>query len=143
MKSLTDFDPTFITSIPALSIRQPWTWFILYLEKRIENRDWFTNYRGPFLIHASKGCTRAEWYDAVEFARHAVGDKFRGVRVPHVNAMARGGIVGIAELADCVSQSDSPWFMGEYGFVLRNVEPVKFHQCRGALGFFKPDLTNI
>jgi hypothetical protein len=44
----------------ALSIRQPWAWLILNAGKDIENRDWLTRFRGPFLIHASKGMTRAE-----------------------------------------------------------------------------------
>jgi hypothetical protein len=45
----------------ALSIRQPWAWLILHAGKDIENRDWPTKYRGPFLIHASKGMTRDEY----------------------------------------------------------------------------------
>src|SRR3990167_9411398 len=45
----------------ALSIRQPWAWLILHAGKDIENRGWPTSFRGRFLIHASKGMTRAEY----------------------------------------------------------------------------------
>lgn len=38
----------------ALSILQPWAWLITAGHKDIENRRWWTNYRGPFLIHAGK-----------------------------------------------------------------------------------------
>jgi len=38
----------------ALSIRQPWAWLLVEGFKDIENRTWKTNYRGSFLIHASK-----------------------------------------------------------------------------------------
>lgn len=45
-----------------------------------------------------------------------------------------GCIVGTVEIVDCVTASDSPWFMGDFGFVLRN--PISFETpipCRGAL----------
>lgn len=38
----------------ALSIRQPWAWLIANGHKDIENRTSHTNFRGDFLIHASK-----------------------------------------------------------------------------------------
>jgi len=121
----------------ALSIRQPWAWLILNAGKDIENRCWRTNFRGHFLVHAAKGCTRAEWEDAVDFAYDARGLMFE---VPSVTELNRGGIVGIAEITDCVSRSKSPWFMGDYGFVLKNAKPLPFIPCKGALGFFKPQL---
>ena len=48
----------------------------------------------------------------------------------------RGGIIGTAEIVDCVEASDSPWFFGRYGFVLRSVKPIGFIPVKGALGFF-------
>jgi hypothetical protein len=45
-------------------------------------------------------------------------------------------IIGIVELVDCVTESKSPWFGGEYGFVLKNQRPVKPIPCVGALGFW-------
>lgn len=50
-----------------------------------------------------------------------------------------GGIVGMVEITDCVSTSQSSWFYGQYGFVLRNPVALDFIPCKGALGFFTPD----
>jgi hypothetical protein len=52
-----------------------------------------------------------------------------------------GGIVGEAEIVDCVTASRSRWFNGPYGFVIRNARPLPFRPCVGALGFFEPDFT--
>lgn len=42
------------SSLPALSLRQPWAWAILHAGKTIENRTWATRYRGRIRIHAAK-----------------------------------------------------------------------------------------
>jgi hypothetical protein len=42
-----------------------------------------------------------------------------------------GGIVGIAEITDCVTEYESPWFTGKYGFVLANARSLPFMPCRG------------
>lgn len=125
----------------ALSIRQPWAWMILYGGKDIENRDWPTRFRGRVLIHASKGMTRAEWEDAWDFVHgsgvfpeaavtRAVNEKLTFNNIP------RGGIIGSVEIVDCVTHSDSRWFTGIYGFMLRNPVVLPVQPCRGALGFF-------
>lgn len=118
----------------ALSIRQPWAWLILHGGKDVENRQWPTKYRGRILIHASKGVTRAEHEDAEDFALCR-----RGVRpspFPKWKDYPLGGIVGEVEIIDCVTASDSPWFVGAFGFVLRNPKVLPFTPYRGALGFF-------
>jgi hypothetical protein len=56
--------------------------------------------------------------------------------MPSFKSLERGGIVGEVELVDCVIRSDSPWFFGEYGFVLQNPKPLTFRPYRGQLGFF-------
>lgn len=43
-----------MTDIRALSIEQPWAALIQRGAKRLETRSWYTNYRGPLVIHASK-----------------------------------------------------------------------------------------
>lgn len=107
--------------LKALSIRQPWCQKILYKGKDIENRSWKTAFRGLVLIHAGKQ------FD---------GD-FRLARRED-QILPRGGIVGIMEITDCVSESDSGWFFGDYGLVIENARPLPFIPCKGALGFFKP-----
>ena len=97
----------------ALSIRQPWAHHILHSGKDIENRPRRTNFRGEVLIHASM--------------------KAEPGTLPE---MRRGGIVGIMRIVGCVSQSDSPWFHGPFGYVITEARPLPFLRCTGQLGFF-------
>lgn len=120
----------------ALSIRQPWAWAILYAGKTIENRDWPTNFRGRLLIHASKTCTRREYEDAIDFMQQRLILTEGGLKVPPLEQLDRGGIIGSVEVIDCVSHSNSAWFIGEHGFVLRKPKPMPFVPYKGRLGFF-------
>lgn len=128
---------TFDFTLPILSIRQPWAWLIANAGKDIENRNWPTKYRGAFYVHASLGCTQQEYRDAVEFATSVLN--FSLNNLPHLKQLERGGIIGITELVNCVRQSTSPWFTGDFGFVLRNSKPLPFNPCKGKLGFFRLD----
>jgi hypothetical protein len=67
----------------TITICQPYAELILLGEKRVENRVWRTDYRGPLLIHAGKSRT---WLDSYE---------------PLPVHMDFGGLVGICELAAC------------------------------------------
>lgn len=132
----------------AISIRQPWAWAIvrpditnalaragmlrLDLLKTIENRDWPTNFRGPLAIHAAKKWDENgfEWICAhVPAIEKALRAQKEGI--------AKGGIVGRAIVADCVTQHRSRWFLGTYGLVLEAIEPLPFVPCRGQLGLFE------
>lgn len=112
----------------ALSIRQPWAWLIIQGYKDVENRSWSTPIRGPFLVHA--GQTFDEdgyiWVKA-----------HTDITLPAREEFARGGIVGRAEIVDCVSRSRSVWFSGPFGFVLKNAAPLEFTPLKGKLGFFE------
>jgi hypothetical protein len=128
----------------ALSIRQPWASLILKAGKDIENRCWPTKFRGRILIHAAKGMTRDEHEDAIDFAvmackakphPEARGATFRELGFAR-DDLPRGGIIGSVEIVDCVKYSASPWFMGEYGFLLRDPQPLPFRPWKGQLGFF-------
>ena len=121
------------SDLPVLSIRQPWAWLIINAGKDIENRDWPTRVRGRILVHASKGMTKDEY----ESAYHTMIHVNRSLLLPSFTTLERGGIVGSVEIVDCVRKSGSPWFFGQYGFVLRNPERLPFYPVRGQLGFFK------
>lgn len=133
----------------ALSIRQPWASLILKAGKDIENRDWHTKVRGRILIHAAKGMTRAEHENAIDFAVHALRARQPDVAKQTTTLrelgfafddLQRGGIVGSVEIVDCLQHSDSPWFVGRYGFMLRDPKPLPFTPWKGQLGFFQvPD----
>lgn len=129
----------------ALSIRQPWASLILKAHKDIENRCWPTKVRGRILIHAAKGMTRDEHEDALAFAVDAIlaDPRNAGAKKTTLRALGfafedlqRGGIVGSVEIVDCVSKSESPWFVGDFGFVLRDPQPLPFVPWKGQLGFF-------
>lgn len=114
----------------ALSIQQPWAWAIVHGGKTIENRTWRTRFRGRFLIHAGQR------FDSD-------GEGFILAKCPHLpgrDQLPRGGIVGVAELVGCVTRSDSEWFFGPIGFILRNARPLPFVPCRGQLGIFEVKL---
>lgn len=122
----------------AISIRQPWAWLILNAGKDIENRNWKTNFRGSVLIHASKGMTRDEYCDAFDMLDTI--DTEGKIAIPKINELQLGGIVGEVEIVDCVTSSVSPWFVGQFGFVLKNPKSLPFQPYKGQLGLFEVKL---
>lgn len=59
--------PLSATAIPsdimkALSLKQPYAWLIANGFLQVDDRTWGTQYRGPMLIHASKGLYES-YYD--------------------------------------------------------------------------------
>jgi hypothetical protein len=134
----------------ALSIRQPWAWLItrpditdpvarreayrLGLIKDVENRTWQTKMRGRFAIQASLSIKRAAYDElANEIGEH------RGIIVPSFHEIREmtGGIIGTANLIDCVREYDSTWKeKGQYGFILTQSKPVEFIPYLGRLSFF-------
>jgi len=123
----------------ALSIRQPWAWLIVNGYKDIENRDWTTKFRGRFLVHASKGMTRQEYDQCLEYCQ---SNPCGFVPLPDFDKLERGGIVGDVELVDCVNDHPSFWFNGEYGFVLQCARVLPFVPLKGMLGFFTVSTLN-
>ncbi len=126
----------------ALSIRAPWWWAILH-GKPVENRDWYTGIRGRVWLHASKHwCIEDIALDYVDASDMA---KASGIAFPEPDwkwmRSVGGCIVGSIEIYGCVRDYPSPFFVGEYGFLLREpvalANPIPF---KGRLGFFEvPD----
>jgi hypothetical protein len=125
----------------ALSIRQPWAFAILHLGKRVENRSWYTPFRGTFAIHAAKKWGRDEQAD-LECFREEIVRRFS----PAIPTVHLGSLVGTARLVDCirpeqVMDDQQSWATGDWCFILDNVrvweEPIKY---TGALGFFESDV---
>lgn len=134
-----------VADAPALSIRQPWPWCIIHAGKDVENRDWPTSLRGLVLIHASKGMTRTEYEDCLDDCHRISRERPfpAGLTMPAFDDLPRGGIVGIMEIVGCANHSTSPWFQGKYGFMIRNAAPLPFMPCKGALGFFHPEIDRV
>jgi hypothetical protein len=132
----------------GITICQPYAHLICLPEshpehKRVENRTWYTRYRGPLLIHAGKSHAWLE-PDEDDPTLDAYGLKIADI--------AFGAIVGRCDLVDCCHidaikarkyDLKYPWLRqhqhteGPYCFVLANVvalaTPIPF---RGAQGFF-------
>jgi hypothetical protein len=68
----------------ALSVRQPWAWLLVHGPKDIENRNWYTNYRGWVMIHASKTFDRSAYEEL---------KKMVGLNLPAINEFPLGAIV--------------------------------------------------
>jgi hypothetical protein len=140
--------------VKALSLRQPWLYAILDCGKRIENRVAWKgcNYRGPILLHAAKGCMRAEYEEVVQRIGDVVGGFYE---VPAFEKMLRGGIVGRARIDGVIrnatdfaayesnvvdAHAQRFWWFGGFALVLADVEPLPFVPWTGALGIFNvPD----
>lgn len=128
------------SSWTCLSVLQPWTDVVLVAAKKPENRDWYTSYRGPLLLHAGRG------YDGEpgEFDDGIVGS-CATVGSPPIDfaraAERRGAILGIADLVGCVRPDAVPepqrsaWAFGPWCFLLERplifVEPVPYRGERG------------
>ena len=120
----------------ALSIKQPWAWAILN-GKPIENRNWPTRLRGPFLIHTGKTFDH-EGYKFILDYRDML---FPLIEIPSRDGFKMGGIIGKAKIVNCVDSHNSPFFFGPWGFVLKDIESLPFYPCKGKLGFFNVDYT--
>jgi len=123
----------------ALSVRQPWAWAIVHAGKDIENRSWNGSnpglkFRGPVCVHASSGMTRDEFEDAIEDIDYAASNVDR---LPQASELVRGGIIGVVDVVDVIRKSDSKWWCGPIGLVLRNPRAIKPIPCKGQLGFFE------
>ena len=129
-----------VSEMKCLSIRQPWAWLIAAGHKGIENRTRRTKFRGECLIHASAGMTNKEYNACADFALNID----ENIRVPAFALLQRGGIIGVCEIVDCVTASQSPWFEGPYGFTVRNAQFfIQLHPMKGRLGFFDVDEKKI
>lgn len=117
----------------AITVRQPWAWAIMNAGKDIENRNWKTHFRGKVALHAALGMTRDEYENGCEYIKR-ISPK---LRIPAYEDLARGAIIGTIEITDCVKDSESRWFEGDFGFVI--ARPKKLNKpipCKGALSFW-------
>jgi hypothetical protein len=128
------------TDIPALSLRQPWLWAILFAGKTVENRIWRTEYRGRIRLHASK-----TWDDDGEtYLSH------QGLIVPNYFVCRDKGwlgaylgevsIVDCGEFFPCLGHEHHPWAFGPVCWIL--ADPVAYAEPipgRGYPGLFYPE----
>ena len=129
----------------ALSVRQPWAWGIVHAGKRIENRTWRCHYRGEVFIHTSKLPVPKRYvpdafiaeFDAMREMAEQAGHVFETLVTYRQLLLESGAIVGRARIVDCVTESNSPWFVGPFGIVLEDVRQTPIVPCKGALGLWE------
>ena len=111
----------------ALTVRRPWAYAIIYLGKDVENRSWWTSYRGPLLIHAAGSAPRHDLLVPVKYSE-----------------LVRGAITGVVELYDCVRDAKSEWAeRGQWHWLLRDPRPLEPIRCQGALGLWRPTAAQV
>ena len=130
------------STMKVLSVRQPWAYLIVAGYKPVENRRWSTTYRGPLLIHASKGVDPDDFMPKQrEYIESA------GIVIPE--DLPRGAIVGSVNLTDVWDKKkfERPgirWFEGPYGFKMEDAVP--FYQpipFKGQLGIREASDANM
>jgi hypothetical protein len=139
--SKTEINPSVgnIAAVKCLSLNQPYAELLISGKKTVEVRKWNTNFRGQFLVHASKkideeACNRLKTDQA---------------------KLITGAIVGKANLYDVICYQSKNSFLKDknkhfassnysnpkYGFLVnqtkRFVTPIPI---RGKLGFFTVNL---
>ena len=131
----------------ALSFKQPFAWLIANGYLLVDDRTWGTQYRGPILIHASKGIYE-EYYDYIKSRT--------GIPIPTKDKLGYGGVVGIANLALCsrpgelpegVSLQQRAHFGGVnqecFGFLFEQATSLALMPCPGKLGIFEIDVDEL
>lgn len=118
----------------CLTVCQPWAWAIASGLKTIENRTWYTSYRGPIAIHAG---VSTKWIDAA-----------RGLlpEAPHRRYLEFGAIVAVGTLADCVPVAEvqgDRFASGPWCWLLRDVRPCEPLTLKGRLGLFNLDAETL
>lgn len=115
------------SSYPALTVRQPHAWGLIYGSKRIENRSWTTDYRGPVVIHA--GSSRADLGACREYP---------GLADP---ATLRFGVIyGVVDMYDVVPLAavrGGPYAQGPWCWLTRDPRPCVPRRWRGEQGLFE------
>lgn len=106
--------------IRALSVHGVWVWPMFNGSpiKDIENRNWYTSYRGWLAIHATaKTITKPGYQEFLAYYGRVGGNI---AAVPAREQLVKGSVVGLVRLAHIVRRHSSPWFEGKYGWVLES-----------------------
>jgi len=126
-----------VTTMMALSVRQPWAWLIMAGHKDVENRSWCIRTPIRIWIHAASGMTRAEYAWCWLYAAAL------GVEIPPFSSLVRGCLLGTIKVEQCCHDTPSPWYddvLAPWGWVLSDPRPLKTPwRCRGQLGLFRPE----
>lgn len=112
------------TTIPALTLTQPWTTLMALEAKRTETRSWATLYRGILALHAAKGypewaedCCDEEPFKQVlqegGYVRHSE-DRRNPWRLPLGQVVAIGMLEQVQRITETFQVSDTEREFGNY-----------------------------
>jgi len=105
----------------ALSLTQPWASLVAIGAKNIETRSWYSAYRGPVAIHASKGfpATARQWctFDLFEEALLAGGYE-------NADELPVGSIVAVANLVAVRSTETLAEFFRQFADGIKDIDGV-------------------
>jgi hypothetical protein len=93
-----------------------------------------TRFRGHIAIHTSAKFDMREYEAAMDtiFYNGLPNFDLKPADYPC------GSILGTVEIYGCVTASESPWFCGEYGFLLRDPRPLAVPiPIKGSLGLWE------
>lgn len=112
-------------TMKALTLTQPWATLMAVGAKRVETRSWSTNYRGPLVIHAAKGCPRACRDLFVGVPEHSpFAQALQRAGLPHTSRsrppttwihhgdprlsfpLPSGEVVAVVDLVDCIPTTE-------------------------------------
>jgi hypothetical protein len=124
--------------LKALTLRQPFAWSLFHAGKDVENRTWPANVRGTVAIHAANDQPAGTYESSFKFIRSILTKLgVKGVRIPAYEQLDKGAIIGLVDIVDCVSQSNSAWFEGPLGYALANPRLLPHAvPCEGKRRFF-------
>ncbi len=86
------YDHATLQSIKALSIKQPYAGLIMAGIKNVENRSWFTNYRGPLAIVSTKNPDAMKWWGPMRERCKRLGVEF-----PEELCQVNASVLGIVD----------------------------------------------
>lgn len=139
----------------VLTVKQPWAHLIIHgygnglftWYKGVENRTWYTHYRGRLYIHAGQ-----TWDSLAMLGLHELGqlsaaaDVTRHFMLDYGDVTRRhagdfGAIIGHVDLVEVIKNSPSEWAeAGLVHWVLINPVAIDPIPVRGQLGIWEYDL---
>jgi hypothetical protein len=81
----------------ALTLLQPWAWAVFHAGKDVENRIWWTNYRGPVWLTSSQRTSRTYYRNACAVLRDRAG-----IVAPAYEELCFGHVLGLVQIVDCI-----------------------------------------
>ncbi len=140
----------------AISLHQPWAWFVVHGFKTWETRSWSTNCFESVLIHASQNKS-AEAREIYYRVRGVFGDaRFLPLINPPFEQLPRGGFIGQVQINCCTNWPLDEGRLGKMNAMLGDfsegrwfwklINPVAFKEivpARGYQRFWNVDESTI